>query len=165
MATTPEAPQKKGPVRPPRELVSSPSFLLKWLGWKVKERVTETFEEAGASAFHYSVLAVLEESARETQATVADALGYDRSYLVGLLDELEERGLIERKRDPADRRRHIVKLTPAGKKTLARLRTLHAQIDDEFLAPLSTDERATLYALLHRLATYHDPRFGNGQHR
>ena len=162
MATTPEAPQKKGPVRPPRELVSSASFLLKWLGWKVKERVTETFEEAGASPFHFTVLAVLDEGARETQATIADALGYDPSYLVGLLDDLEKRDLIERKRDPADRRRHIVKLTPAGKKTLARLRTLHAQIDDEFVAPLSTDERATLHALLHRLATYHDPRFGNG---
>jgi MarR family transcriptional regulator, lower aerobic nicotinate degradation pathway regulator len=162
MATTSEPIRVKEAARPPRELVSSPSFLLKRLGWQVKDRVHDGFEAAGASPFHYTVLAVLDEGARETQATIADALGYDRSYLVGLLDELEERSLIERKRDPADRRRHLVKLTPAGKKVLARLRALHAQIDDEFFAPLSAEERATLHSLLHRLAASHDPRFGNG---
>jgi DNA-binding MarR family transcriptional regulator len=124
--------------------------------------VHERYEAAGASPFHFTVLAVLDEGARETQATIADALGYDRSYLVGLLDELEERELIERKRDPADRRRHLVNLTPAGKKTLAKLRALQASIDDDFFVSLDPDERATLHALLHRLATYHDPRFGNG---
>ena len=162
MATTTESPLAKAGVKPPRELVSSPSFLLKRLGWAVKDRVADAFEDAGSSAYHYAVLAVLEEGDRETQATIADALGYDRSYLVGLLDELEKRELIERKRDPADRRRHIVRLTPAGKKTLAKLRALQASIDDDFFAPLSADERATLHTLLHRLATYHDPRFGNG---
>jgi DNA-binding MarR family transcriptional regulator len=162
MATTSEPIRVKEAARPPRELVSSPSFLLKRLGWQVKDRVHDGFEAAGASPFHYTVLAVLDEGARETQATIADALGYDRSYLVGLLDELEERSLIERRRDPADRRRHLVKLTPAGKKVLERLRALHAQIDDEFFAPLSAEERATLHSLLHRLAASHDPRFGNG---
>jgi DNA-binding MarR family transcriptional regulator len=162
MATTSEPVRVKQPARPPRELVSSTSFLLKRLGWEVKDRVHERFEAAGASPFHFTVLAVLDEGARETQATIADALGYDRSYLVGLLDDLEERGLIERRRDPADRRRHLVKLTPGGKKTLAKLRALQASIDHDFFAPLSADERATLHTLLHRLATYHDPRFGNG---
>ncbi len=152
----------KPAVRPPRELVSSPSFLLKRLGSEVKERVHDGFETAGASPFHYAVLAVLEEGARETQATIADALGYDRSYLVGLLDELEERSLIERKRDPADRRRHLVRLTPAGKKVLAKLRALHERIDEEFFASLSAHERETLHSLLHKLAAHHDPRYGNG---
>jgi len=162
MATTSEPVRVKEAARPPRELVKSTSFLLKRLGWEVKDRVHAGYDAAGASPFHLTVLAVLDEGARETQATIADALGYDRSYLVGLLDDLERRELIERKRDPADRRRHIVKLTPAGKKALAWLRKLQASIDDDFLAPLSTDERAQLHTLLHRLATYHDPRFGNG---
>jgi len=124
--------------------------------------VHEDYEAAGASPFHLTVLAVLDEVARETQATIADALGYDPSYLVGLLDDLEKRGLIERKRDPADRRRHLVSLTPAGKKALAKLRALQASIDDDFFAPLDADERKTLHTLLHRLASHHDPRFGNG---
>ena len=162
MATTSEPVRVKEAARPPRELVKSTSFLLKRLGWEVKDRVHAGYDAAGASPYHLTVLAVLDEGARETQATIADALGYDRSYLVGLLDDLERRGLIERKRDPADRRRHIVRLTPAGKKALAKLRTLQASIDDDFFAPLSADERAKLHGLLHRLATYHDPRFGNG---
>jgi len=164
MSTASESPLAKAGVKPPRELVSSPSFLLKRLGFAVKERVSDAFEEAGASAYHYAVLAVLEEGDRETQATIADALTYDRSYLVGLLDELEERGLIERRRDPADRRRHIVRVTPAGRKSLARLRALQGRVDDEFFAPLSRDERATLHALLHKLAVFHDPRYGSNGH-
>ena len=162
MTTTDRPIHVKPAVRPPRELVKSTSFLLKRLGWEVRDRVHDGYEAAGASPFHFTVLAVLDEGARETQATIADALGYDRSYLVGLLDELEERELIERKRDPADRRRHLVKLTPAGKKTLAKLRALQASIDDDFFAPLDADERKTLHTLLHRLASHHDPRFGNG---
>ena len=63
---------------------------------EIKDRTIEAYEAVGASPYHYSVLAVLEEGARDTQATIADALGYDRSWLVGLLDELEEEGLIER---------------------------------------------------------------------
>jgi DNA-binding MarR family transcriptional regulator len=162
MATTEQPIHVKPAVRPPRELVSSTSFLLKRLGFAVKDRVHEGYEAAGASPYHLTVLAVLDEGARETQATIADALGYDRSYLVGLLDDLEKRDLIERKRDPADRRRHIVRLTPAGKKTLAWLRGLQASIDDDFFAPLSAKERATLHSLLHKLAAAHDPRYANG---
>ncbi len=67
-----------------------------------------------------------------------------------------------RKRDPADRCRHIVRLTPAGMKALAKRRALPASIDDDFLAPLDADDRKTLHTLLHRLATHHDPRYGNG---
>ena len=55
-------------VRPPLELVDSTGFLLKRLGWAIKDRTFAAFEEVGESPYHYGVLAVLEESARETQA-------------------------------------------------------------------------------------------------
>src|SRR6266545_2611362 len=86
--TDPQMPLKPPLGRPPKELLSSSSHLLKRLGWVVKERAAGAFESTGLSPYHYAVLALLEEEPRETQATIADALGYDRSHLVGLLDEL-----------------------------------------------------------------------------
>src|SRR6476619_4684091 len=139
--------------RLPAELVASTSFLLKRLGFAAKERGMAAYEETGLHPYHFGVLLVLDEGSRETQGSIADALGYDRGQLVGLLDEL-----VERKRDPNDRRRHLVRLTSDGKKELRRLRTLAKQLDDDFLAPLSVAEREALHALLLRLAEVHEPR-------
>jgi DNA-binding MarR family transcriptional regulator len=150
--TAPPAPQL------PEELVASATFLLKRLGFAAKERSMKAYEETGMHPYHHAVLVVLGERSRETQGAIADALGYDRGQLVGLLDELEERGLVERRRDPNDRRRHIVRLTKEGKRMLRRLRALARQIEDEFLAPLSEEERASLHSLLLRLAAKHEPR-------
>ena len=138
--------------------MASPLFLLKRLGMTAKERSLDAYEGTGLHPYHHAVLAVLDEGERETQGAIADALGYDRGQLVGLLDELEEAGLVERRRDQVDRRRHVVQMTPAGRKTLAKLRALSAQLDGEFLAPLDARERDELHALLLRLAEEHLPR-------
>jgi DNA-binding MarR family transcriptional regulator len=143
--------------RLPEELVASSSFLLKRLGFVAKDRALEAYENTGLHPYHHAVLAVLDEGSRETQGAIADALGYDRGQLVGLLDELEERGLLERKRDPADRRRHIVTMTPAGKSALAKLRALSQRLEDEFLSSLDERQRAQLHELLFVLAKDHMP--------
>jgi MarR family transcriptional regulator, lower aerobic nicotinate degradation pathway regulator len=141
----------------PAELVASSLFLLKRLGMSAKELSMERYEEAGIHPYHHAILAVLDEGERETQGAIADALGYDKGQLVGLLDELEEAGLVERRRDVNDRRRHVVQMTAAGRKTLQRLRTLSKRLDEEYLAPLDEDERRKLHALLLKLAEEHVP--------
>lgn len=143
----------------PQELISSTVFLLGKLGYTIKTEAMEEFERAGFNAYDFSVLALLDESARETQATIADTLGVDRSQLVGLLDDLEERALIERRRDPNDRRRQMVSLTSEGRRELARLRKTVRRIEDDFLAPLDADERAALHDLLLRVASHRDQRY------
>jgi DNA-binding MarR family transcriptional regulator len=139
-------------------LLSTP-FLLKRLGFLIKDRSYEALAETGLSPQHHAVLSLLDEGARETQGGIADALGYDRSQLVGLLDELEERGLVERRRDPLDRRRHLVSLTAAGTEELGRLRAIAKRVEKDFLAPLTPDERRVLHELLLELAGHHDARW------
>jgi MarR family transcriptional regulator, lower aerobic nicotinate degradation pathway regulator len=146
-------------ARAPREFTRSASFLAKRVGIIAKERTLDAFEGVGAAPFAYPVLALLGQGACTTQAAIADSLRLDRSYLVGLLDELEGEGLIERKRDAHDRRRHVVTLTGAGERELVRLRGIVHEVDAELLAPLTAAERKTLQELLGKLAAAHDPRY------
>ena len=151
------APRPPELPRLPDELVASTPFLLKRLMLVAKDHAMGAYEDIGLHPYHRAVLAVLDEGSRETQGAIADVLGYDRGQLVGLLDELEERGLVERRRDPSDRRRHIVRMTPAGERMLEKLRALAASLEDEFLVPLDEAERAQLHALLLRVAEHHMP--------
>ena len=123
MTTTSEPPAPSLPGLP-EELLASSTFLLKRLGFAAKERSLKAYESTGLHPYHYAILLTLGENSHETQGAIADALGYDRGQLVGLLDELEEAGLIERRRDQTDRRRHVVEMTVLGRKTLAKLRAL-----------------------------------------
>ena len=143
----------------PVELLGSTLFLLARLGYALKARLVEEFEQAGFSIYQYGVLATLGEGACETQATLADMLHLDRSQLVGVLDELEERELIERQRDPNDRRRHAVSLTADGKRQLVKLRKLVKGIEEAVLEPLEPRSRDLLHKALLTLAVHNDPRF------
>jgi DNA-binding MarR family transcriptional regulator len=143
----------------PRELAESQVFLLGRLGYELKRHAIEELEAAGFSFYDYSVLALAAEGACTAQSSMADLLRLDRSQLVGLLDGLEERGLIERRRDPSDRRRHLINITTTGASELTRLRAIVKQIEDEFLAPLDAESREQLYELTVRLACFHDARF------
>jgi|SRR5580704_19213989 len=99
---------------------------------------------------HLIALRLLSEHGPAGQQGLADSLSLDPSNVVGLLNELEERELITRRRDPVDRRRHIVELSLRGGEELclayARLRF----VEDDIFSALSDDERVTLYELLVR---------------
>ena len=114
--------------------------------------VRQHMTQAGIRTQHYHVLASLADDGAGAQATLADRIGFDRSDLVTLLDELEELKLLARQVDPADRRRKIVTITPAGVKQLDSMDQLIYAAEAELLEPLTASERKTLLTLLSRLA-------------
>ena len=87
-----------------------------------------------------------------SQQALADALGVHRSAMVALVDDLEARGLAERRRDPADRRAYTLHLTREGRRQFAELRQIADQEETELLSGLDADERRTLIVLLRRIA-------------
>jgi DNA-binding MarR family transcriptional regulator len=99
---------------------------------------------------HLIALRLLGEHGPMTQHAVGTGLSLDPSNVVGLLNELEERGLVTRRRDPADRRRHIVELSAAGSGELAQTCDKLDQVEDDLFKALTSDERASLYSLLAR---------------
>jgi DNA-binding MarR family transcriptional regulator len=99
---------------------------------------------------HLIALKVLGEHGPMTQHAVGVALSLDPSNVVGLLNELEERDLIVRRRDPADRRRHIVELSAAGSEQVVQSNAQLGTVEDNLFKVLSPEERSTLYGLLAR---------------
>lgn len=104
------------------------------------------------SMWGYVVLCELDGGPAPTQLALAGAIGHDKTRLIGVLDDLEDDGLLRRRADPADRRARIVELTDAG---IERLRAARAEIralEAEELAGLTGRERTALFAALERLA-------------
>jgi MarR family transcriptional regulator, lower aerobic nicotinate degradation pathway regulator len=118
---------------------------------RVGRRAAEvTLEPGGLRPRHLILLKLLSEHGPASQLALADSLSLDPSNVVGLLNELEERQLITRRRDSADRRRHIVELSSRGEEELCRAYDRLRLVDDDLLSALSALERATLYDLLVR---------------
>jgi DNA-binding MarR family transcriptional regulator len=86
-----------------------------------------------------------------TQQELGDAMLMDDNTVVLLLNELEAAGFSVRRRDPGDRRRHIVDVTAAGRHAIERAEKAQEGIEDELLGELSQEERATLHKLLSRV--------------
>jgi DNA-binding MarR family transcriptional regulator len=82
------------------------------------------------------------------QQELVDALCMDAKNVVLLLNDLDDLGLLERRRDPHDRRRHRVHITDAGRQALQRAARVQESIEDEVLRGLDPEERATLWTLL-----------------
>ena len=126
-------------------------FLLAALGAHAKVRFTELLTPLGLQPPHFGVLRRLHDSEGCSQQTIADAMRLGRSVMVGLIDELEAKGLVERRRHPADRRTNALYLTAQGKQVLQRADQLAAQLDDELLRPISADERPAFLQHLRQL--------------
>jgi DNA-binding MarR family transcriptional regulator len=111
-----------------------------------------SLEPSGLRPRHFFALRMLRDQGGASQQGLAEILRLDPSNVVGLLNELEERNLITRRRDPADRRRHIVELSTRGERELYATQSRLSSAEDEILRGLTPQERATLHELLLRAA-------------
>jgi DNA-binding MarR family transcriptional regulator len=118
---------------------------------RAQEIRVEAFAAAGSSGYLSRLLASLADQGVASQAELSRRTGIDASDVVAAVNELASRGFVTRQRDPQDARRYIVALTASGRKELARLDAVVADIQDRFLAPLSESERRTLLRILGKL--------------
>ena len=120
--------------------------------------LTDALGAANARGYHYRLLAALDEFGPASQVALGRHASLDRSDVVAALDELVNRGLVERSADPVDRRRNLVRLTPAGRAHFRRLDKILADVQDELLSPLSPNQRQHLTRLLMQVLEYHTKR-------
>jgi DNA-binding MarR family transcriptional regulator len=144
------------PVVPPKlhdALLRDTGFLISRVGIVAQKRFAERLEQLELTTRMWGALNVLDaEGTIITQGSLCKSVGMDPSSMVSTIDELEAKGLVERRSHPTDRRAHALHVTASGRATLARGRELARKAQDELLAPLSADEREQLHALLLRLA-------------
>jgi len=99
---------------------------------------------------HLMALSYVRDHDGGPQQELAEALCMDANNVVLLLNELEDLGYVARRRDPVDRRRHLVELTAPGARALGRAEHAQETIEDEVLQALDTGERTILWELLSR---------------
>ncbi|AJT62294.1 hypothetical protein T261_0605 [Streptomyces lydicus] len=117
--------------------------------------INEGLARVDARKWHYAVLASLQDFGPGSQAALSGRTGIYRSDMVGVLNELAERDLVERAPDPDDRRRNIITISAQGRRHLRRLDKVLDDLHDELLAPLSPPERDQFVQLLTRLLDHH----------
>ena len=109
-------------------------------------------ETHGLSMWGYSVLVALDRSAIRTQAALAEAIGADKTRIIAILDELQDKGLIERVADPEDRRARLLAITKDGRRVKEATQDAIQRGEERWLGALSADDRATFLRILQELS-------------
>jgi DNA-binding MarR family transcriptional regulator len=135
------------PVRDEREL----GELFSRLTRRVVEAERPLLKRHGLTMWEYTVLARLSAGAAPSQLALAQRIGYDKTRLIALLDGLADRGLLERRQDPIDRRARLVALTPAGEGLRVAVHAEIRTMEGELLRGLAAADRGRLRSLLAQL--------------
>jgi len=128
----------------PRGIAARPALLLHKLGNQVLARAEGPLAALGLSGRQYVVLAVMDSDEPASQLELATLTGLLPAQVVPVLDELEARGLVERRRSESDRRRSVVRLTEDGRALLARADELDRSLTDLMFGQLEPAVRAEL---------------------
>lgn len=126
------------------ERAASEGLLLALLGQRAMRRLRAAHAEHGLSPRQFQVLGILRDQGAMTQGELGAAMDVDPSILVTLLNPLDAEDFLSRERDPADRRRHVVTLTPAGEQRLLSSALAQREAEDELFAVLTDVQRSQL---------------------
>jgi DNA-binding MarR family transcriptional regulator len=127
---------------------TSAGLLLALVGQEAMRRLRAAHAAVELSPRSFQLLGLLHDRGDMSQADLHQTMEIDPSALVQLLNPLEERGLVERRRDARDRRRHVVSLTTSGEGQLDRAATAQRDAEDELFAALDAEQRRRLSELL-----------------
>jgi DNA-binding MarR family transcriptional regulator len=133
-------------------LAENVGYLLRRAQVTIFQRFFELFAEADIRPVQYSILTVIESNPGLSQKQLAARLGIKKTNLVGLIDELEARGLARRKPTENDRRSHALYLTPRGTVLIARLHRLDASLNARISRMMSAEERRRFCEILRQIA-------------
>src|SRR3954454_23558294 len=128
----------------PRGLAARPALVLHKLGNQLLARAEGPLAEIGLSGRQYMVLAVMDSDEPASQLELANLCGLLPAQMVPVLDELEGRGLVERRRSESDRRRSVVRVTATGRALLARADALEGSLSDLMFGSLEPAARTEL---------------------
>ena len=135
----------------PAALGERVDLLLCRVSGAVARRVSDALAPIDLNAGHHTVLRALTDDGPHSQQHLSTALRIDRTTMVGLIDVLEDRALVRRERNVADRRAYDVHVTPAGRDVLRRADRIVSRTVDELFAPLGEDGVKQLDDVLARL--------------
>ena len=135
----------------PTRLRGKPSWLIGRVSARAHRLIGETMAAADGHAYHFAILAALDEFGPDSQVRIGRRCGIDQSDMHAMLNELTEQRHVARTLDPGDRRRNLITLTDTGRRRLEELDTRLTRVQDDVLNALSATERDTLIALLTRI--------------
>ncbi len=127
-------------------------YLLKHAQMRLADLTAPALAPFGINGRECAMLIAIDERAPQSQQDVADRMNLDRTTMVTLIDDLERKGLVQRRPQPGDRRKNVVALTEVGRTTLAGATRAVAEAERRFLGPLSEDEAANFRAALRAAA-------------
>jgi DNA-binding MarR family transcriptional regulator len=129
------------------------AFLLVQLGMHGARQYGERLQPLGLEQRQAGVLVRLAANEGRSQQAIAESMGVNATRMVFLVDELEKLGLVERRRNPEDRRSHALYLTDQGRAALDKVRSVTAEHEQRMSAGLTSAQRRELIALLRQVAT------------
>jgi DNA-binding MarR family transcriptional regulator len=140
------------------------SDLAAMMGPLVREMIAAegpVLEAHGLSMWGYIVLSALDRSPVRSQAALAETIGADKTRIIPTLDDLQDRGFIERRPDPDDRRVRLLALTEAGRAAKDAAQREIQRGEERWLGKLSADDRRVFLRVLRQLSAAEDGRLGS----